>query len=372
MRFLILDSYYPGYLTQHYTAHPSLASAPYELQRSHLIAGRFGISDAYSSALKGLGHEAEEIIINAQPLQMQWAKENGLRISGEWHWKRWHGVPVPSYRHTEWMPEVIRAQIKAYRPEVVFLQSPTSHPNFFFRELRPYFKLLLGQLACRYAADADFSDYDLMLTSFPHYVEFFNSQGLDTRYLQLAFDHRLLDEVTAAEPQYEVAFVGGLSSVHNERVEWLEELAKIRPFEYWGYGFERTHEATRRVCQYHGEAWGLDMYRALASAHICLNQHPASVANRYANNMRLYEATGMGRLLLTDWRENLHSIFALDEEVVSWNTPAECAEKIEWLLGHPKQMAEISAAGQKRTLQEHTYVHRSQELAALAEERLHV
>ena len=52
------------------------------------------------------------------------------------------------------------------------------------------------------------------------------------------------------------------------------------------------------------EVWGLDMYRALARSKITINRH-INVAENNANNMRLFEATGTGSLLITDRKDNL-------------------------------------------------------------------
>ena len=45
------------------------------------------------------------------------------------------------------------------------------------------------------------------------------------------------------------------------------------------------------------------------------------MAKSYANNMRLYEATGVGALLVTDWKENLGEMFEPGKEVVAYRSP---------------------------------------------------
>ena len=56
---------------------------------------------------------------------------------------------------------------------------------------------------------------------------------------------------------------------------------------------------------YRGEAWGLAMLRALARARVGLNRH-SRVAGGHANNLRLFETTGVGTALLTDRKADLH------------------------------------------------------------------
>jgi spore maturation protein CgeB len=81
--------------------------------------------------------------------------------------------------------------------------------------------------------------------------------------------------------------------------------------------------------------------------------------------MRLFEATGVGTCLVTDWKENLSELFSLDSEVVTYKSVQECIEKIQWLLKNSDRRKEIASAGQRRTLQDHTYANRVNELDSL-------
>jgi spore maturation protein CgeB len=71
--------------------------------------------------------------------------------------------------------------------------------------------------------------------------------------------------------------------------------------------------------------------------------------------MRLFEATGAGTCLLTDWKENLKDFFELDKEVSVFKSNEECLEKILYLLEHEDERKAIAQAGQKRTLTEYSY-----------------
>ena len=102
------------------------------------------------------------------------------------------------------------------------------------------------------------------------------------------------------------------------------------------------------------------MYQVLRNSLLTLNHHgniPSS-----ANNLRLFEATGVGTLLITDWKENLPEIFGLGKEVIAYRTPEECVELIKYYLEHDSERKAIAQAGQQRTLREHTYYQRMQEL----------
>ena len=110
--------------------------------------------------------------------------------------------------------------------------------------------------------------------------------------------------------------------------------------------------------------WGYDMYRQLRRSKIALNIH-IDMAEQYAANMRLYEATGVGTLLLTDWKTNLHELFEIGKEVVAYRSTEECVELVQHYLAHDAEREAIAKAGQQRTLSEHSYYHRMQELTEI-------
>jgi spore maturation protein CgeB len=99
----------------------------------------------------------------------------------------------------------------------------------------------------------------------------------------------------------------------------------------------------------------------LANSKATLNCH-IDVAGDHADNMRLFEATGMGTLLITDWKRNLHAMFDLEKEVATYRGPEECWEKVAYYLCHPEEREAVARAGRERTLRQHTYHHRMQEL----------
>jgi spore maturation protein CgeB len=122
---------------------------------------------------------------------------------------------------------------------------------------------------------------------------------------------------------------------------------------------ERTHPAL----------FGLAMYQKLFQSKIVLNNH-IDIAAKYASNMRLYEATGLGTCLLTDEQPDLQEIFEIDREIVTYNSVDECVEKVKWLLENPQEREAIAKAGQARTLKDHTFDQRAIQLDEIIRENL--
>ena len=105
------------------------------------------------------------------------------------------------------------------------------------------------------------------------------------------------------------------------------------------------------------------MYQVLHSSKVTLNHH--GDIPPYANNLRFFEATGVGTLLITDWKVNLHGMFEPGKEVVAYRDADECVELARYYLEHEDEREAIARAGQERTLREHTWYHRMQELVEI-------
>lgn len=353
LRFLILDTYYPAFLRSFYAQNPDSAHRPYSEQWRALMEQCFGTADFYSANLKKLGHEAYEVVANCEPLQCQWARENGVRV----------------WRRRGWLLKVLAAQIEAFKPDILYVQNMNWADATFFREVRPHVRLIVGQTAYGLLPGFDYDQYDLVLTSFPHYVNMFRNLGLSSEYLRLAFEPAILRCLGDTQAVYGAVFVGGYTRSHRSGNQLLEYVARQVPVDFWGYGIEFLPRNSP-ICQnYRGQAWGLDMYRILAQSRIALNRH-IDLAGCFANNMRLFEVTGVGTCLVTDMKDNLYKLFEPGKEVVVYHSAEECAELVQYYLDHEDERHAIARAGQQRTLREHNYYHRMQEMVDIVERYL--
>jgi len=334
----------------------------------------FGVADFYSKNLMKLGYEAKEVIANCELLQRQWAKENGIKLAEtkpKWAVRMRRGlIPWPHrIQSNRWVYDILASQVKQYLPDVLYIQDMNYISADFLREMRDYVKLIIGQIAYPIVRGADFSEYDLILSSFPHFIEQFRKDGLTSEYFNLAFEPRVLSQLKKQGTHYQTVFVGGLSAAHVDRIRLLEKIASSQTLDVWGYGINKLDTESPLRAIHHGSAWAIDMYNILYNSKIALNNH-ISVAENYANNMRLYEATGVGTLLITDYKDNLHTLFELDKEVVAYSSAEECIELIKYYLENEEERKAIARAGQERTLTEHTYYKRMHEFMEIVQRHL--
>jgi len=332
-KILIVDSYYPDFLKL-WDFNPA---ATYETELKRLLEFSFGTGDFYSRNLKALGWDTHDVIWNA-PWNMQFQQ-----------------------------------------PDVLFLQDLSI-------EFSPTGALIAGQLSCPWPGDDAVRRCHVIFTSFPHYIPRIEALGVKAVYNPLAFDPIVLERcdyagyiightvMTMEAPRiHDCVFIGGVGNPsHWKRgMETLEAVARAIPsFKWWGYGYEHLPSNSALRDKYQGEAWGLDMYRILLQSKIVLNRH-GEVAQGYMNNMRCFEATGCGALLLTEYAPNLRQFFK-EDEAMSYGSPEEAIIKIRWYLDrdHEDVRAIVAANGQRRTLRDHTYAQRMKTVSDTLQEML--
>jgi hypothetical protein len=477
-----------------YQGDPGLARRPYPEQLAGVLARKLVYGDAFSRALRALGHEAFEVIADLEPLQWTWARENGLR-------------PDPD----AWREAILLAQIEALRPEVVCFQDIHALRYELRRDLRkrfPFLKLVVifrGAPRVTSRLHRELATADLLVASSPVVATRCRAAGLAPSLVYHGFDESVLP-ILAAEPEpgppFDLTFAGssGYGGVHRRRHRTLAALLRATPLRAWlvegpeaadpaaagpgpeqalgsiadlrpgsrvalygageaGLRFRRLlarfrpdlevacfADGSRRgrldgleiappeelsarsdldlvlVVSAHwrsiaaelevrggppfrvvpaflyqsedwaseesGEFWrsqeplarrfpercrpalfGLDLYRLLRRSRVTFNAHGESALGT-ADNLRLFQATGVGACLLTDAARNLGDLFEPDREVVTWASPEECVEKARYLLAHEEERRAIASAGQRRALREHTALERAREVEALLQRAL--
>lgn len=373
MKIVIVDTYYAAFLAATYRSSPELSAALYHEQLNALLSTSFGTSDFYSRHLNALGCEAKDLIVNCVPLQAAWARDAGLSFSGITLRipPRTYRIPLLG-RLLSGLPgllDIAVAQIREFRPDVLYCQDLSFFPVDILATLKKDIKLIVGQIACPLPPESFLKGYDLILTSFPHFVPRLQAMGIASEYFRIGFDTRILEQLGAVEKDVDASFVGGISRHHGKAVPVLEYLARNTPIQFFGYGVDSLDRTSPIVARHHGEVWGLAMYRALARSRVTLNRH-INVAENNANNMRLYEATGVGSLLITDRKDNLGDLFEVGKEVVAYSSQEEAAELIRHYLAHPEEAEVVAKAGQARTLRDHTYHQRMEELLPILQRYL--
>jgi hypothetical protein len=397
-RFQKITTVYPEFELALRRQNPDYARLSYQQIYELLIAQSYGWSDFFARNLRLRGYEAEEQFINLEILQKAWAKENDVRVS-----------------RRNWVNEIALAQIKKFQPDVLFLEDLYVSDADFRVQVRAISKPALRMIGWRAAPTADYlilKDLDLVLTCAPVFTDALQRHGIATELMSHGFDPPILDRVGAVSLEHDFTFIGMISlanGFHQQRYAHVSELLARTTLEVWGEiapagggvsnnivnrlagranqildritgpaDSQKTARKSTRVDpleqrypdRFHQSVFGLDNFRLLGQSRTSFNCHIDS-AETSAGNARLFEGTGMGTCLITDWKTNLPQLFEPDKEVVTYRTIDECIEKVNYLLAHEEERAPIAAAGQRRTLRDHTYEQRAAQLDEIIRHLLH-
>ncbi len=289
----------------------------------------FGTSNFYSEAFKKMGWDAYDIVGN------------------DW---QFHDAVLDCNT-------IINTPV-----DVVYCQDLCYFSEGQIQAMKHAGKAVVGQISSKWPGDDIIKNYDVLFTSFPHFIPKFTALGVRGEFLPIAFGEQVLNYVTPVDRDINISFVGGLGGADaggywTQGTALFESVARNFPtFRFYGYFIGNIANYPNLNRAYCGPAWGLDQYKVYARSKIVLNRH-GEVAEGFTNNMRCFEATGMGACLFTEQSKNLDFYFEPGLECVSYGN----TEEVIHMLGNYNydiSIGPIAARGQKRTLKDHTYTSR--------------
>jgi hypothetical protein len=374
-RVLLIDSYYPTFIKSQGLNKVSQTGESYSQLLCKVLDAGFGTGGAYVQGFRDAGWSSDIVIPNSLALQTQWAHENGIPSPWSFGWDYGLHVarlPVVNQKLHKFphMHRMVLEQVKATRPDVVLVQDLNLFPYGLAQQLKKYCGLLVGEIASPLPPKSFLMSYDLILSALPSIVEKAHSWGLQSQWVPLGFDEKWKNTSTASSRPIDAIFVGSFSRLQKSTAPLLAEAAKLIPgLHIYGtapqdvlqeWGLEQFHK---------GPAWGKDMFALLGQSKLVLNRH-GEVAGPYAVNMRMFESTGSGALLVTENKTNLSDLFEPGKEVLAYDTPQQAAQLARDVLDDPVRLDSIALAGQTRTLETHTYTVRASQVTEIFENYL--
>jgi len=354
---------YPSFIEKVYSNHLHLLSASYKTQLNTIInegTGWLGTWSHYFNRVDDF--ELETCITNSKSAQLVWAQENEVRVND-----------------TNWKEKVLVSQIQEYSPDILF-----AHDAWTFKSLLTQLKTIVPSIKLIFGWDGVllhdlnlYKDYDLILSPVKETVKYYSGNKKYSYEFNFGFQPEILKRLINGKPKFDCTFVGQIdtSGQHSERFQMLSELSKSVTIDLWtpSLGFDDWkryfyHQFKRllrlkisecvKVNQFrklnHGDVYGLEMFQIIADSKIVLNKHINQVGN-YAANKRLFEVTGAGACLVTDYKENLKYLFDIDREIVTYRSIEELISKVRYLLNNEEERKRIAKAGQEKTLSDHNY-----------------
>jgi len=351
---------YQSYLDVFYKRNNHLKKASFQDQRAALIHDGFPWIFSWSENNSCEDIEIFETVHNCEHLQKAWSNK---------------------YKNeNDWQLQIVYEQIKEQQPNICVLYPPDLFEYDKLEHIRSLVNheiIFVGYDGMDRQDVTLYNGYDLILTCSDYISNFYKSCGKLTYTLNFCFDESILLKInTLSQPKYSIGFTGSIyQNVHDNRYNLLKKLSKeidVAIRSDFGidvnYSLFSKNQIKRLVKEKDienylglwrisknnpGPVYGLDMFQFLRDSKVSINMHGDKIG--FAANVRMYEITGVGSCMLTDWKENIGELFEPGKEIVTYTCLEEACEKSRFLIKNEKIRLQIAKAGQERTLKEYTY-----------------
>lgn len=246
-------------------------------------------------------------------------------------------------------------QIIYHKPDILYIQEIWQYSKEFISKIRYLLSniIIVGwncSIKSKYQLD-NLTYSDIVYTCSLEIKNQMQNVGINTKYIEHAFDSSILEQLYNEKKKYDVVFIGSLiDPLYKQRVNLLKYLLN-EGIDITIFG-NSNDDILKKYCK--KSLFGIDLYKIYKSSKIVLNVH-ASNDIRYSGNIRIYEVTGVGSFLLTDYREDMDKRFILGKEVVTYKSFDEILKQIKYYLLHNYEREAIAKAGQIRTLSDYSY-----------------
>lgn len=306
-------------------------------------------------------YEVFESVVNFEMLQKQWAREKNIR-----------------YRSENWKFDILEEQIKAFMPDILFAHDNAIVNANFIKKIRANvksIKLVIGYDGTGLLDPEKFSEHDLIFSCLPETAAFYNLEKIGF-YLPFGFDERILKSIKTRNKRHYFTFSGSVfyeKNYHMQRFLFVLKLLKKTKLQIfadnhkniWGKISKRQIKRLLKfrfnefLNSYIFEAkrqpplFGMEMYQMLSDSFLTFNIHGDKVGP-HAANRRLFEATGVGTALLTDWKDNITDFFVNGQEILTYNSIEEAINLVRYYENKKDILLKIGEKAQERTLKDHT------------------
>ena len=371
LRVMQAAAFYPAYLDSFYRARPGLSLQSASRQAEELLKDAFSAIHMVVPYIRGNGFITEFFVHSARPLQRAWAKE--------------HGQSFPT---AQWEEEMLRRRVEAWKPDVLYLTDATRFDARFIRDLPWRPRLIMGWKGADVPFSTDWTGYDAILSGLPRLLEAAKRMGARQGILfHPGMPPWIADAVVGIPQATDVCFVGSIAPFqHDKRLALLDGLARAATTHGFSLALHlNCHSSlmTPAMRPYLREpVFGMAMHKALRRARIVVDDRAnhgiimpdgskkIDLGGGDTINMRMFEATGGGSLLLTEELPGLRRYFEPGKEVDTYTNPTQLMEKILYYLAHEERRATIAEAGRHRCLTEHTMSNAAQRFVGIIQELL--
>ena len=365
-KILRISSVYPN-LIDNLKKNIDYKNLDYEELLKKIFDQKYSVSNNLTKNFNNKGYKCVEVINNINFLQQKWLKKYGLKKSKD---------------------NILIQQIKFYKPNIIFIANVDLISKIKIDELKKlnYIKLIF----CFHCAPIsekmikNFSNIDFILTCTEDYKKkFLRATGKPVYLMQHAYSDSTGVKYNGKKRDIDVTFIGSLfinKKFHLKRIEIIYDLLKKFDNRFIAINFSNyffihliifimksllNKDFYKKNLLYklmfiyfcsNKPIFGTSMFKIFNKSKILVNMHIEDT--KYAGNMRLFEGTGSGCLVLTDKKKDLKKLFKLNHELVAYKDKNALIAKIKFFLKKNIMLSKIAKNGRNKTLKFHNYENR--------------
>jgi len=372
LKFLRISNLYPEVLNNFKRKYPDINKKNYNEILSLLHLERYSVSNFYSIYLNKLNYKCTEIISNADFLQKKWADQ----------------YCKVSYKNSNFLFK----QINYYKPNILFIGNSHLCNKDFIEKLREIksIKLILAFHCAPFnnVVYNNLKNVDAAITCTLGYQKKINNFiKKKVLFLPHAYYKQKFIEKNN-ERDIDITFIGSIffdNALHIDRINLVYKLLKNFNNTYISINFSNffliryilfvleiffSSNLLRNTSLIYKllfiflfakkPVFGKEMYQIFQRTKIVINMHIKDTD--YAGNMRIFEATGCGCLLLTDKKKGYESFFKLNKEIIVFNNVNDLIYKCRFFLKNNKLLIKIAKRGFQKTINKHNYFLRAKKI----------
>lgn len=373
IKLLRISSLYEVFIDNFKKKNPCINNLSYSECLEKIFSENYSVSNNYSKAFSKIGYNCNEVIENFQLLQKLWLKEYGSKNN----------------------TQILFQQIEYYKPNIIFIGNPNILTENFklFCKKKDYIKKIL----CFHCAPLNkkiinnISRADGILTCTEGYKVILEKK-IKKQVLKV---HHAFNENHSIKKNkiraIDISFIGSVflgNKLHDDRIVILYEISKKYKNTFFSINFASflipkvAYYFLKNIfsapvkslviifkyfylyLRYRNNVYGNKMYEILNNSKILINSHIGD--SPYAGNMRMFEGTGAGCMLLTDKKKENNKLFFLTDDrkdIEVYESNKDLIKKLDFYLSNDDQRSLIAKNGKETTLKFHNYDNRVKQIS---------
>ncbi|MDY7223912.1 CgeB family protein [Halalkalibacterium halodurans] len=247
--------------------------------------------------------------------------------------------------------KLIEEEVLAFKPDIIlFCAGGLTFKNNVLTKLKEYCTVMSMTLSdpdvfptiSKYISVFDYHTTNSRVA----YQEYIEKGIKNTLYMPFGIDSRFFVPRSAVtEFQSDVAIIG---HYRENRLDIAKKLQENFHTKIFGRDWPIKSE---------GPVYDEDWFKAMYSSNILVN-FPQTGAGFTNVKVGIFEAIATGRLVMTEYFDEMKEFFKYDKEIVGYKNSDDLMQKIKYFLNNPQAAQAIAKEGQKRCASDHTWKQR--------------